>query len=294
MFGFKKRSAAKGKNDLGGILNALCKREISIKTCKAKKGGLPTRSKFGGNPTVPSGFEWPRFSAKNYDDEVANRPLSFLCQIDLSDVAALDKDNLLPKRGLLLFFYELESMAWGFDPTDLGCSRVYFFENTASLVSAPFPDDMADEYKIKEYDLKFSAADSYPNYEELEYHAKVDVDWEDYDNVLEKRGYAGDFERHKLLGYANIIQSEMLTECERTTRGLYCGNPESYASTPSDVKDDVEKKAAEWILLFQMASIEDDDFELMFGDVGNIYFYIKKQDLKDQNFDKAWLVLQCG
>lgn len=294
MFGFKKKSAANGKDGLGGILSILCKNEITIKTCKSKKDSLPAKSKFGGNPTVPSGFEWPRFSAKNYDDEVANRPLSFLCQIDLSDVAALDKDDLLPKKGLLLFFYELESMVWGFDPADLGCSHVYYFEDTASLVSVPFPDDMADEYKIKEYDLKFSAADSYPYYEELECHAKVDVDREEYDDTLEKRGYDGDFERHKLLGYADLIQGEMLTECERTTRGLYCGNHESYASTPSDVKDDIEKKATEWVLLFQMASIEDDDFELMFGDVGNIYFYIKKQDLKDQNFDKTWLVLQCG
>lgn len=294
MFEFKKRSAAKDKNDLDGILNALRKNEISITTCKAKKNSLPTKSKFGGNPTVPSGFEWPRFFAKNYDEEEANRPLSFLCQINLSDVSDLDKDDLLPKKGLFLFFYELESMAWGFDPADFGCSRVYYFEDTASLVSVPFPGDMADKYKLKEYDLKFSAADSYPNYEELEYHAKVDADWEKYDDTLEKRGYAGDFERHKLLGYADIIQSEMLTECERTVCGLYCGNPESYASTPSDVKDNIEKKAADWVLLFQMASIEDDDFELMFGDVGNIYFYIKKQDLKVRNFDKTWLVLQCG
>jgi len=47
-------------------------------------------------------------------------------------------------------------------------------------------------------------------------------------------------------------------------------------------------------LLFQMASIQEDDYELMFGDLGNLYFYIRKQDLKERNFDKVWLVLQCG
>ena len=32
----------------------------------------------------------------------------------------------------------------------------------------------------------------------------------------------------------------------------------------------------------------------MLGDVGNLYFYIRKQDLAERNFDKVWLVLQCG
>ena len=122
----------------------------------------------------------------------------------------------------------------------------------------------------------------------------VDCDWDDYEEAVEGMGYEIDSERHKLLGYADLVQGEMLTECERTARGLYCGNPESYENTPVDVEEEINKAAADWILLFQMASIQDDDYELMFGDLGNVYFYIKKQDLKEGNFEKAWLVLQCG
>jgi len=86
----------------------------------------------------------------------------------------------------------------------------------------------------------------------------------------------------------------MLTECESIARGLSCGSPESYNNAAADVKEDINNGAADWILLFQMASIEDDDYELMFGDVGNLYFYIRKQDLKEHAFNKGWLVLQCG
>lgn len=294
MFGFKKKAKEKIKPDLDKILDTLRKNEISVTMHNAKNNGAIYRSKFGGKPAVPAGFVWPRFDAENYDGEKANRPLSFLCQINLEEICTYDKDTLLPKTGLLLFFYEQETMRWGFDPEDEECSRVYYYEDISRLEEADLPDDIKDEYKVKEYDLSFSAKDSYPSFEELECHSDVDSDWDDYDEAVKKKGYEIESEGHKLLGYADLIQGEMLTECERTTRGLYCGDAESYHNTSEDVKEDVNKAATDWILLFQMASIQEDDYELMFGDLGNIYFYIRKQDLKARNFDKVWLVLQCG
>ena len=294
MFGFKKKTEEKSALDLNEVLDTLRKNEISVTTRKAKNEGSVYRSKFGGKPAVPAGFDWPRFESENYDGEKANRPLSFLCQINLEEICAYDKDKMLPEKGLLLFFYEQESMCWGFDPGDAGCSRVYYFEDISQLAQADLPDDMSDEYKVKEYDLSFCAKDSYPSFEELDCHSDLDCDWEEYDEAVEERGYDLDFECHKLLGYADLIQSEMLTECERTTRGLYCGDHQSYIDTAEDIEEDINKAATDWILLFQMASVEDDDYELMFGDLGNLYFYIRKQDLKERKFDKTWLVLQCG
>ena len=294
MFRSRKKAEEKNAPDLGKILDTLRKNEICVTTCQAKGGGAIYRSKLGGKPTVPADFAWPRFEAENYDGERANRPLSFLCQIRLEEIGEYDKENLLPHKGLLLFFYEQESMCWGFDPGDAGCSRVYYFEDVTGLAEAEFPEDMNDEYAVKEYDLTFAAQDSYPSFEELDCHSDVDCDWEDYDEAVEKKGYELDFERHKLLGYADLIQGEMLTECERTTRGLYCGDAASYQNTPEDVKADISRAAADWVLLFQMASIQEDDYELMFGDLGNLYFYIRKEDLKARRFDRVWLVVQCG
>lgn len=288
MFGFNKVP------NLNKVLNTLRKNEISIATRESQKNGSPHRSKFGGQPALPADFEWPRFEAENFDEEIDNRPLSFLCQINLSEIKSYDKDKLLPNKGLLLFFYEQESMRWGFDPEDSGCSRVYYFEDTDKLEATELPAELKEEYRVKEYDLSFCANNSYPSFEELDCHSDVDCDWDEYDEAVEQKDYVIDFERHKLLGYADLIQSEMLTECERTTRGLYCGDAASYKNTPKEVKEDINKAAANWVLLFQMASIQDDDFELMFGDVGNIYFYIRKQDLKQKDFDKVWLVMQCG
>lgn len=43
-----------------------------------------------------------------------------------------------------------------------------------------------------------------------------------------------------------------------------------------------------------MGTIETENSVIMFGDCGHIYFWIRKQDLKERNFDKVWLILQCG
>ena len=281
------------KLQLKKILKALRKNEISVTVCKANPNASAYRSKFGGKPAVPADFVWPYFASADYDGETANRPLSFLCQINLEEIAVYDKENVLPKKGLLLFFYELETMCWGYDPEENGCARVYYFEDVNGLSAAELPEDIREDYRLKEYDLSFEAKASYPSFEELDCHAETDFDFEVYDEILEKMGCDIDPERHKLLGYADPLQGEMLTECERVTRGLYCGDAESYRNTPEDEEAAILEAAPDWILLFQMTSIDEEDCCLMFGDMGNIYFYIRKQDLQARNFDKIWLSLQC-
>ena len=49
----------------------------------------------------------------------------------------------------------------------------------------------------------------------------------------------------------------------------------------------------EWKLLFQLDTVENGDFELMFGDCGRIYFYIRREDLAQRRFDRVWLIQQC-
>jgi uncharacterized protein YwqG len=295
MFHNKLKNDTEATLPCGELLKQLKRNEISVTTRPACPHAAPSRSKFGGRPAVPQDFRWPRFEAENYDGETANRPLSFLCQINLADVTAFDQEHLLPESGLLLFFYEQESMSWGFDPADRGCVRVLYYESTDGLAPADIPEDLGEDYRVKEYDLSFRVQESYPSYEELRCHVDAELDWDTYDEAIERdTTYNVDCERHKLLGYANLVQGEMLTECERVSRGLYCGTAESYRNTPEDVKADIRERASDWVLLFQMASICQEDYELMYGDMGNLYFYIRKQDLKNCNFDGAWFALQCG
>ncbi len=251
------------------------------------------KSKFGGKPHMPEGFEWPYYEGEDYEGVVKKRPLSFLAQFNLEETAEYDKDNRLPHQGMLYFFYDLETMKWGFDPKDKGCARVFYIEDTDNLKSIDFPADLNADFVIPEFALSFSAQMDLPDYEEIA-EAIPEVEWDVYDEERVLYGYEGDDEDKeevsKLLGYANLIQGDMLLECEEVCNGIYCGNvPE----ITDEQREKLMKGSKEWELLFQMSTVGNEDYELMFGDCGSIYFYIKKQDLQAKNFDKVWLVLQC-
>ena len=82
----------------------------------------------------------------------------------------------------------------------------------------------------------------------------------------------------------------MEEECEAVTRGFNMGGIESY---PKQYQKEIRSASIDWILLFQMDTVETSDYELMFGDSGHIYFWIKKEDLANKNFENIWLILQC-
>lgn len=278
----------KGSKELERLISSLAKNEIVMEV-ENGENIAPNISKLGGKPYLPKDFIWPRFS-----DEGEERPLSFLCQIDLADVKKSDRDGLLPKKGMLYFFYDCEAFRWGFDPEDKGCARVFYYENTDDFVPFEWPVGVEEDYVVPEMAVRFGHRVSYPMYEELEIHSNVDCEWEDYDEVLEKLGVDLDAEEHKLLGYAHIIQNEMLSECEWVSRGLYCGDAESYQNTAEDEETAILRGAKDWTLLLQLSTLEKDDWELMWGDCGMLYFYIKKQDLAQKRFENAWFSLQCG
>lgn len=281
--------------ELMSALEAIKRNEIVIERTVSREKLAPNASKIGGKPFLPADFVWPYFEGDSYEDGWGNRPLSFICQINLEEAKAYDEENLLPEKGMFYFFYESASQTWGFDPGDKGAARVFYYESTEGFGELDFPEDLKEEFIIKEMSLEFSASDSYPSFEELEIHSDADCDWDEYDEALEELGVdVEEIEKTKLLGYADLVQGEALTECERISRGLYCGDHESYVNTPDDVKEEIQKCAKDWLLLCQVSSFEEDGFELMFGDCGLIYFYIKKEDLKNKNFENIWLVLQCG
>ena len=288
---FKNHTSATSKN-LCDVIKSLEKNEIVMKPSENKVPSAPDDCKLGGKPYLSADFEWPTFKSA-YDG--ITRPLSFFCQINLAQVKPYDKDSALPERGMLYFFYECESSAWGFDPADEGAARIFFFENTDRFVPLDPPDDLAAEYIIPEIAVEFKPHNSYLSFEEFENYSDLHCDFEDYDKVLENLGVDPDSDQdnHKLLGYADAIQGDMLTECERVSRGLYCGNARSYRNTPDEIEADIAKHAGDWLLLLQLSTTTKDDFEWMFGDCGMLYFYIRKDDLAAKRFDKMQFALQC-
>lgn len=285
------------KDTLKELLMGLAKDEIRVSYHTAEESVPACGSKIGGKPAVPEGFVWPRYLGTTYDDITKERPLSFMAQINLEEAAGCDTKGLLPKTGILSFFYEQMSMPWGFSTKDKGAARVYYFPETEQLMPVDIPEDMDDEAIMPELALAFGRHISLPEITDFpEDITEMDFEYDDYEECRRECGYTCDEwgDVTKLLGYPDTIQNSMEDECESLLRGYSRGCPEDFAKIPKDVLEDIYEKSRDWMLLFQMGTVEGEDFEYMFGDCGHIYFWIRRQDLENLDFDKVWLILQCS
>ena len=275
------------KKLMSEILVNLKKNEIIISNEFNNDSEIVDKSKIGGKPYLPKDFVWP------YYQEL---PLSFLAQFNLEEVSSLDKDKLLPSKGMLYFFYELETEEWGYHPESKGCAKVFYFEDTSNFELIDFPKDMADYCKVPEFKVTFKSNISLPSYENFYILLKEDDVFKNHDISfrdfipLYDEIFIPDTNYTKLLGHPEVIQNPMEEECEAVTRGFDMGGVESY---PKQYQKEIRSASKDWILLFQMDTVETSDYELMFGDSGHIYFWIKKEDLANKNFEDIWLILQC-
>lgn len=100
---------------------------------------------------------------------------------------------------------------------------------------------------------------------------------------------AGGLTHHRLLGFPQLIQNPMELECQLASNGVYCGSSGGYQSTKAK---ELADGASDWILLLQIDTDEKGP-GWMWGDVGRIYYWIKRHDLASLRFDDVWLVFQC-
>ncbi|MBA4074451.1 MAG: hypothetical protein C0508_05360 [Cyanobacteria bacterium PR.023] len=242
----------------------------------------PSQSKLGGKPDAPPNFIWPTKDQK---------PLSFIAQINLGHLPAIASSNL-PNSGLLSFFYNNE--VWGFDPKDKGGFQVFYFENEfselkecqppAAKIEKKFFGMISKAVSVEVYDccaLEPELILTLPN--ELK---NIDLSEEETDKYCELLEAIGG--HHRLLGYAEPVQSEMELECELVTNGLYCGDASGYKDPRAS---ELEKTPHHWQLLLQIDS--DDNANMMWGDAGRLYFWIKDEDLAARHFHNCWMISQC-
>ncbi len=240
---------------------------------KLRKVQEETHSYVGGVPQLPPGVDWPHRKG---------RPLSFLCSLDLVEVGASDTIQWLPREGRLMFFFDVEEQPWGFNPDDRDGFAVIFAREPGAETEAPvgvFPKFCVDYVK------KVSLPDP-QRFEDLGISMN-EVDIETYLN-----GY-GDWIaetfNHQLGGYPQPIQNDsMELESQLASNGIDCGSGAGYQS---DEGQRLAPGAKDWRLLLEFDT--DDDLEVMWGDAGKLYFWVKEQDASNGDFTGAWAVLQC-
>lgn len=251
-------------------------------------------SKMGGRPDLPASLEWPseteRIPNENdnrYQTERANKscgPLSFIAQIDLTEVSCLDEDEFLPKQGFLYFFYTPDQDVWGFDPQDSSGFKVLFFDGDRSeLTRVDFPEQLDKYSRFTPRKLNAYSEVSLPSRYTINAIFEPESDYDKYFDKIICEGLI-----NKMLGYANAIQNEMELQCEMVANGLYLGTSEAYQDPR---RAEFEARSSQWRLLLQVDS--NDECGMLWGDVGRIYFWIRESDLLAKQFDKCWLIYQC-
>jgi uncharacterized protein YwqG len=236
----------------------------------------PGASRLGGSPDLPASFAWPSWN---------DQPLAFLAQIELAAAGGAP----LPRAGHLCFFHAVDQDAWGFQPENRGASVVAYFPPGTSLARRAPPEEL--ESVFPSCALRFVPYEDMPDMDEAPpFDAMTgDEECDRYFGIRDFLSRSGE-ERgaHKLLGHAEPIQGPMELECQLVTNGIDCGTPAGYRDARAT---ELAAGSDDWRLLLQLDT--DEAAEMMWGDAGRIYFWIRAQDLAAQHFDQVWAILQC-
>ena len=126
---------------------------IKLKISKPKDRLFPGASKLFGNPDVWNGFEWPYIeeNGEKYD-------LTFMCQIDCTKAEGFDESGLLPKTGILYFFYDLDTMP---ETSDSRSARVLWYNGELSVLHEMLlTDEAGNSLAFSEQKIDFEASDA--------------------------------------------------------------------------------------------------------------------------------------
>ena len=243
----------------------------------------PGRSKIGGRPDLPAGLAWP---------EPQGKPLPFFAQLALAELAPYDEQGLLPKDGWLVFFaapnellIETADECWDW--------KVLYLPSGSDLVPRELPAGIPANDRYVECGLEILSEDCLPglespagkalgitNYAAMDAYGKLQL------------ALAGGEEQtgklyvhpavHRVFGWPDAIQADPFLESESAVTPLKPGGAERSAK--------VARGAADWVLLMEVDSDKNPD--TIFGDVGRLYFSIRKQDIAARAFHETWCVLQ--
>jgi len=274
------RIRKQGLERVGDRIKASARDCIRLKAYAANEEAIPLgATKLGGWPDLPDTTEWPGGSAM---------PMSFIAQINTSDLPDFDGKSDLPADALLSFFYDIATSPRGYHPRDRGAWKVLAIpfgtplgrretRGVAPIKPCVFttrkdlslPDPASDEVGTWQMD----------EYEQSDYVAL-------YEALMPKHAAIG--ANHQLLGYASTIQGDMHILCQLASQGVYWKT----VAGPSLFEEEwrpMREAAEEWRLLLQ---VDSDRNALLDIDGGRIYFYIRDSALKARTFDELWVVTQ--
>lgn len=254
----------------------------SIRISTEPSSGEPLGvSKLGGTPDLPVGEEWPAHQGS---------PLAFIGQFRMDETTRYDTEKLLPRAGMMWFFYDAKEQPWGDSAERGGWRAIYRDVDAAALRRAEPPEALPEECRFVPCRARFSPESTLPAYESYGIQA-LGLDGDEVEAYTELVGGLGgdDTGRHRLLGHPDVIQNEMETQCEQASRAPYYSYFEE-GRRPAKLAE-LAERGRQWRLLLQIDS--DDAVGTQWGDIGRIYYWARADSVRELNLDDVWLVLQC-
>lgn len=269
------KPAASPMRDIEALVAPLATPAVHIVSTKS-----PSLSHFGGAPRLPSDVVWP---VKN------GVRLGFLARLSLNEIHHACSVPWLPNQGALLFFYDMRNQPWGFDPEDRGSCAVLHVPDLPEVTTETDDGPNGDELPFPHKNICFERIAVLPSGERGPVDALnlTSEESDEYDRIADAR--FREKPRHQIAGFPTPVQGDdMELECQLVTNGLYCGDPSGYKDPRVPA---LESGANDWRLLLQFDT--DDDLDIMWGDAGTIYYWVREQDARADDFTNSWLVLQC-
>ena len=279
---FKRLFGIGPKVDWDDVRRSLDSKIIGLRkpAVRIVKTDRKTTSRFGGKPHADSDqFIWPESNGK---------PMAFLAQLDLSEIARQVKYEWLSDEGFVLIFYDVLEMPWGFDPKDRGKWCV-LYQKTCGI-EVDYPPHIDESAKIKSSFIAFRRVEILPDCDDDSVKKRNLTD-EEIDLYIEADGEDEDGSPlHQIGGFPSPVQGNFMElESHLASNGIYLGDGKGFESKEAKA---LEAGAKEWKLLLQFDS--DDDLDVMWGDLGMIYVWVQESKARQNQFDNCWLILQCG
>jgi uncharacterized protein YwqG len=243
-------------------------------------GKRHSTSKFGGLPAIAPDFQWP---------SVEGVPMAFVAQICLADISATPDLNDLPREGYLHFFFDVDQMDRSYYKDGFEGNRVVYDSNPTAC---PLLEPPIGAQRYQEKTVIPQLGPSFSSFQRLG-HRDWDLPLEVHDLRVQLQGqYLPYGPRHQMGGYPDPIQNDNME--------IYAQEDFEKIEPQLDVADNVLRyrkpairlESSDWLLLLQLDS--DQETSMEWADVGILYFWIRRDDLRKRDFSKTWLSLQCS
>jgi uncharacterized protein YwqG len=251
--------------------------------------------RLGGGAALPPDIPWP---------EHEGRMMHLVAVVDLEQVAEVDPWGLLPRSGLLHFFYDAIASVGGYDPDHQTAWSVILVADHAVDDQHPvryrdvYPGDevcYSSPVLLEERFGKPFVQWTIPDEAEEEV---AGIDWERnerggiaqiYWNGLDSLNYEVRIRTEQMFGWPTVIQNSMRLKCQLVSNGLFCGDSSGYESPEAA---ELREGTYDWVLLLQVNSWAEHDNGGRWGTDGMLYFWIRREDLRLARFGRVWVILQ--